>query len=121
MYSFTIFINNMFTIKQFRKYLLKSTSPLTPETKLEVDKLIVETLPHDLKEKLNKTIIHFADTNLHSGMNDIHFCFIVNPGTGKIEVWQITDDNSKIMPLDQNLIVKNKTWEIYLYPDELIN
>jgi hypothetical protein len=109
------------TIKQFRKYLLKSTSPLTPETKLEVDKLIVETLPHDLKEKLNKTIIHFADTNLHSGMNDIHFCFIVNPGTGKIEVWQITDDNSKIMPLDQNLIVKNKTWEIYLYPDELIN
>ncbi len=108
------------TIKEFRKSLLKKLYPFAPGTELEVDRLIVETLPKNLKDKLGKTVIHFADTNLHSGVHDIHFCFIVNPGTGKIEVWQATDDNSTLIPLDQNLVVKNQQWQIYLYPDGLI-
>ncbi len=114
-------ISQKATIKEFRKSLLKELYPPTPETKLKVDQLIVETLPKDLKEKLCKTVIHFADTNLHSGVHDIHFCFIVNPGTGKIEVWQAADDNSTLTPLDQNLVINNQQWQIYLYPDELIS
>jgi len=59
-------------------------------------------------------LIHFADTNLHSGVHDVHFCFLVNPGSGKVEVWQVNDDNSGLTPLDQRHVCKNARWEIYL-------
>ena len=108
------------SIHKFRKALLKLIPDKSSKTAMIMDHKIVQTLDPSLKKRLKETLIHFADTNLHSGVQDVHFCFLVNPGSGRVEVWQVNDDDTELKPLDQQEITVGKTWEIYLHPDKLL-
>jgi len=105
--------------REFRKWYLTGVENDRKQIALDLDKKLVETMDPEARAELNKTLVHFADTNLHSGVQDVHFCFLVNPGSGKVEVWQVNDDNNGLTPLDQRKICKKTHWEIYLDPESL--
>lgn len=74
-------------------------------------------IPLELQIKLAKSAVHFADTNwggkLANVLQDVHFCFIFNPWSEKIEMWEIYDDSTGLYPLNQHDWITNQTWEIY--------
>lgn len=100
--------------KQAREHLLRSIKKNKAEFRRVFDAKVIEAFDHEKKKLMVQTIIHFADTNLYNGIHDVHFCFCVSPGSGKVDVWQVNDDNSGLQPLDQKDIARNAQWEIYL-------
>ncbi len=109
-----ITILNGLSPKKARKHLLLSVKKNKAEFRRIFDTKVIEAFDNGKKKLMVQSIIHFADTNLYSGIHDVHFCFCVNPGSGKVEVWQANDDNSGLKPLDQNDIARNAQWEVYL-------
>lgn len=93
---------------------LESDDSFPPHTiATQVDLRIYQALPKSLKAQLHKSAIHIADTNWADGINAVHFCLVVNPGTGDFALWSIKDDNSLLIPLDQNEWFDNKGWEFF--------
>lgn len=74
-------------------------------------------IPREMQIKLAKSAVHFADTNwdgkLTNVLQDVHFCFIFNPWSEKIEMWEIYDDGTGLYPLNQQDWITNQTWEVY--------
>jgi len=81
--------------------------------KLEIDHVLFYSLSEARQADLKQSAVHFADSNLHERDHDLHYCFILNPGSGAVEVWEIKDDNSSLHPLDQGVITEDETWEIF--------
>lgn len=93
---------------------LESDDAFPPHTiASQVDLRIYQVLPETSKERLHKSAIHIADTNWADDINAVHFCLVVNPGTGDFELWSIKDDNSLLIPLDQTEWFDNKGWEFF--------
>lgn len=109
------------SLHRFRKALLALIPDKDPKIRRLIDSLIIDTMDKNLKNEFLNTVIHFADTNLHSGIHDVHFCFVLNPGSGEIEIWRVNDNNTELIPLDQKEISKGKVWEIYLDSDKLLD
>lgn len=82
------------------------------------DTYLCESLPKNLKKIMEESAVHFADTNWSDGIHDIHFCFAINPGTEKLEIWEVYDNGGRFVALDQNYWLLNRTWEFYCAPDE---
>lgn len=77
----------------------------------KIDTLICKSLEISLKKKLQNSAVHFADTNWAFGVQDIHFCFVVNPGTSNIELWEVCANGDHLAALDQNYWLVNQKWE----------
>lgn len=77
-----------------------------------LDQLLFQTLDPYRKSLLIQNSVTFADTNWSLNKNDLHFAFIVNPGTGEIEMWQTDSKNLFFTPLNQNEWVIGQSWEI---------
>jgi len=106
-------------IKDYRDHLLElfySSKKISSDrvVERELDTELVKVLPEELKERFRESAIHFADTNWAENGRDIHFCAVVNPGTGKVELWGGDEEGRRFFALDQNPWVKNKNWEIFL-------
>lgn len=81
---------------------------------LEIDNCIFKhIIPKECRETLSKSAIHFADTNWGAGIHNIHFCFIFNPASAAIEIWEVYEDGTELQPICQNDWLK-KPWEIYI-------
>lgn len=113
-------IPDKISIHQFRKEalgILDSINPKSTKKKhrrmLLLDQELYKTLPKKYKDELHETAVHFADSNWFENGHDIHFCFIMNPGSKKIELWGISDDRTQLYPLDQFSWVRNKKWEFF--------
>lgn len=107
------------TIKEFR-YQLKEiliniqTNPSSLSTYMrKLDTQIYQFLPAEQKEILEKSAVHFADTNWYEGAHDVHFCFVVNPGNGKLEIWEVMDNGKNLSAADQMAWLQDHEWEIY--------
>ena len=85
-----------------------------------IDSSLCQCMPPDLRKKLENSAIHFADTNWHRNIHDIHFCFAVNPSNGELELWKVYANGSHLVALDQNYWIKNQTWEFFTLPDDLL-
>ncbi len=79
----------------------------------QIDHLIYSTLPERLMRKLHASAIHIADSNWAEGVHAVHFSLIVNPGTGRLVLWGITDDSSHLIPLNQSVWFENNWWEFF--------
>lgn len=120
-------IEDGLTIKQYRTRLLKiclGVQPL-PRTLAErlarqIDTALCDSLTPEFKKKLENSAVHFADTNWCNGIQDLHFCFAVNPGTGKLELWEAQSNGSHLTALDQNYWLFNQKWEFLTMPEDLI-
>lgn len=113
-----------FTYQEFRRYALSLIQTVDPkpgeaaaERKRLFDSLLCQNLPDDLQKTFQESAVHFADTNWSEGVHDIHFCFAVNPGTGKLEIWEAYDNGTQFQALDQNYWMLNRTWEFYPHPE----
>lgn len=121
-------ITKQCTIKQYRNYVLKICQlvhPFSENSALQkftrqVDTSLCQSLEPYLKKQLENSAVHFADTNWCNGIQDIHFCFAVNPGTGKLELWEAQANGSHLMALDQNYWLNNQKWEFLTLPKDLI-
>ena len=86
----------------------------------QIDTALCSSLTPDLKKILTDSAVHFADTNWSKDIQDLHFCFAVNPGTGKLELWEIESDGTHLTALDQNYWFFNQKWEFLVMPEDLI-
>jgi hypothetical protein len=80
----------------------------------EVDLKILEFLPKNIKSEWENSIVHFADTNWQSEIQDIHYGIGINPGTGKTEIMNVLGNGRIYKFLDQNQFLNGKIWELYL-------
>lgn len=116
------------TYREFRKTLLSIIQILNDQAHINThnerkrlfDTYLCQNLPDTLQGAFRKSAVHFADTNWSEGVHDIHYCFAVNPGTGKLEIWEAFDNGTHFQALDQNYWMLNRTWELYLHPEEFL-
>lgn len=115
------------TIKQYRKKILKICLGIQPLPKKlaekitrQIDTALCKSLNPKLKSTLENSAVHFADTNWCDGIQDLHFCFAVNPGTGELELWEAQSNGSHLTALDQNYWLFNQKWEFLTMPEDLI-
>ncbi len=102
-------ISTDLSIKEWRNRLIETNQ--IDSTLL--DKYLFLTLPKDQQDKIKENTIFFADSNWASNGQDMLYGFIINPGTGDIEVWNMNEDYSDINVLEQEIWVNNTTWDIY--------
>jgi hypothetical protein len=114
------------SIKAYRSALLEifqqldySNTRLSDKISLRVDAALCQSLEPILKKNWESLVIHFADTNWQRDSQDLHFCFVVNPGTGFLEMWMHSDDGLYVRALNQKNWLLNQEWEICQIPNEL--
>lgn len=119
--------NSPATIREFRNHILESCMEYRPSSDQvirkwaqKIDTAIYESLPQPLRNSLEQSAIHFADTNWNRGAQDLHFCFVVNPGSGQIELWEVQSDGSALKALDQHYWLVDQQWEFMTVPRDLI-
>ena len=78
---------------------------LPSELSAHLDTRLYQSLPDELKTQLERSALHFADSNWSDGIYDIHFCFAINPGNGELELWGSRGNGKHMFALDQNLSV----------------
>ncbi|OJU81246.1 MAG: hypothetical protein BGO10_03320 [Chlamydia sp. 32-24] len=83
------------------------------------DQILFNHLSKEDKKTLSFHSIHFADTNWSKKGKDVHFCFSINPGTNKLEVWEVDDKGNNLKILNQDYWVKHKTWEYFMIDEDL--
>jgi hypothetical protein len=66
-----------------------------------LDSKLFAILPDEAKERLVRSGIVTHDTNWKKGIHDIHFIFLVNPGTAEIELARYSPDTKKVKFMDQ--------------------
>lgn len=76
--------------------------------------IYMHVISKENKKILDESIIHFADTNWSHGIHDVHFCFVFNPGSAKIEVWEIYENGEGLYPLVQEDWIIKQTWQIFI-------
>lgn len=114
-------------IKQYRGKILNILQSHSQPSTVIIDKLtrqidtaLSQSLEPHLKKILEDSAVHFADTNWCEGIQDLHLCFAVNPGTGELELWEAQANGSHLMALDQNYWLFNQKWEFLTIPEDLI-
>lgn len=113
------------TIQHYRNYILHicqsihslSKPSLAKKFVRQIDTMLCRSLEPSCRKKLQDSAIHFADTNWYHGVQDIHFCFAVNPGTRELELWEVYANGSHLMALDQNYWLFNQKWEFLMIKD----
>jgi hypothetical protein len=107
--------------KEFRQVVLNIIQEMDPAEDAVVkersrlfDMELCKLLPLQLRKILKKSAVHFADTNWSVGVHDLHFCFIINPGNGKMELWEVYDNGSPFIALDQKYWLTDRDWEFCL-------
>jgi hypothetical protein len=103
-------IPKVISICDLRNHLVRITNLSSKNLQL-LDSYLYQSLPDANRKILNETAVHIGDTNWSDGLQDLHFCFVVNPGSGKLEIWAVHDDLSGMQSLDQSLWLQE--WEIF--------
>lgn len=106
------------TVKEIRNWLVSLTTSMADKTSQiprlirHIDTLLWQSLDDSQKLKLQSSAIHFADTNWSLGFQDIHLCFVVNPGNETIELWEASPNGHYMKALDQGFWFENHhVWE----------
>lgn len=89
------------------------------EVALTLDGLIVESLTEAAHRSFSSSVVHFADTNWTDGSEDVHFCLLVNPGNGALEMWSCTGNGKKMFPMGQERWIRNSQWEFFTSLDKI--
>lgn len=97
--------------------LLNKVHPMEGELmqfrKRKLDTYVYRSLPKNTKKELENSAVHFADTNWYEDIHDLHFCFVVNPGNNRLEIWEAYDNGTHLVALDQDDWLHNQEWEFY--------
>lgn len=114
------------TIYSFRQRLLEHLQATVPlegallkERMLKLDTFLCQNLPSSIKYQLEKSAVHFADTNFAHDGHDVHYCVMFNPGSGQLEVWEALDSGALFTALDQK-ICTHQTWEFCKNIDDIL-
>ncbi|MBA3958066.1 MAG: hypothetical protein H0X51_06705 [Parachlamydiaceae bacterium] len=108
------------SVTDFRNALIQELKDVAPAEFTRYNSVFIRSidtllfnvaLPPEQRKILAQSSLHFADSNWQHKAKDIHFCFVVNPGTGLLEVCEVLEDGSGLLALDQDKWVKRK-WEI---------
>lgn len=81
-----------------------------------VDSVLLQVLPLQDFNMLEKTSIRFAFTNWNDGTKDIYFCAFFNPRTQKVSFGSIDEDKSNLQPMDEQAWVNEQQWDVDLRP-----
>lgn len=107
------------TVKEFRYHLKGILQEIHPSLRglslwmRKIDTCIYNCLSVEQKTHLENSAVHFADTNWYEGAHDVHFCFVINPGNGKLEIWEAMDNGKNLSAADQMAWLQDHEWEIY--------
>jgi|GEM_PF-3148884 len=114
-------INGDFTLTAFRNQLVSIIKEISNETYRPlktvtqgIDFYIYKyAISAESQAKLQSANVQFADSNWDAKLHDVHFCFFFNPGSAKLEMWEVYEDGTGLYPLNQQDWITDKTWEIY--------
>lgn len=107
------------SVRHFRSQLLKVIAPYAKEGReemaLQLDTYLYRSLSSKMRREIEESAVHIADTNWASSdkAEEMHFCFVVNPGTGFLELWLVEELGSGLRPLSQLQWVREKEWQIF--------
>lgn len=104
-------------LKDFLITTLKDYKPVLyrdEELIREIELKILEFLPKNVRTEWENSIVHFADTNWQTDIQDIHYGIGINPCTGKTELMSVLGNGKIYKFLDQNQFLNGKVWELYL-------
>lgn len=108
------------SVSELRSHFDKALSKANPAIQKthhdrlrQIDSIIYQSLASDKRQSLEESAVHFADTNWSLGIHDVHFCFVVNPGNGELEVWEVSENGKNLSPIDQATWLNHQEWEIY--------
>jgi len=121
-------LNKNFTIEQFRNEILNFFKLILPVQKEEeevriryIDSALVNSLKGQEQILMHQCCVHIADTNWFQGVHTIHFAVAMNPGSGKIEMWEVYDNGTHFRAIDQKYWLQDKAWEFYCHPEKIFN
>lgn len=106
------------SIRAFRQHVASLLKQLPKEFLLDFDSAIYENLPKEKKHYLESTFLHFADTNWSQEEQDLHFGFLINPGTGELEMWQAHANGTHLKAISQTEWVKKQKWQFFQIPND---
>lgn len=107
-------VPNGITVKQFRDAIVKAAlkaheSEICGRDRSWLDSFthhfdtkLFQVLGESAKQTILRSAVITADTNLREGIHDIHFAFLVNPGTGEIEMARYYPDHNEIEFMNQS-------------------
>ncbi len=108
------------TTKEFRDQLLQLILTLESEFYhspsqliLQLDVSLIKEMSEIQKNQFKEHVIYIADSNWAENADDLHFCFLVNPGSGEIELWAATVEGGEFYPVKQAQWMGNHIWEIF--------
>lgn len=118
-YSNLLLKPSVSSLKDFRKDIVDVIIETFPayqnrknELEMEIDTyLCQEGLTPNEREQIRDSAVHIADSNWGDSVHDWHFCLLVNPGSGKLEIWKAYDNGTHLLPLDQDKWIINQTWQ----------
>lgn len=84
------------------------------QTALIVDSALLQVLPLQDLNMLEKTAIRFAFTNWNDGTKDIYFCAFFNPRTQQVGFASIDEDKTNLQPMDEQAWVNMQQWDVDL-------
>jgi hypothetical protein len=111
------------TVQQYAQKLLEginnllgSNSSQANEVALALDATLVQVLPPQDSNMLQKTAIRFAFTNWNDGTKDIYFCAYFNPRTEQVSFAYMDEDKTNLQPMDETQWVNQQQWDVDLRP-----
>lgn len=113
--SFSVVVEELppnLTLVEFRNAMIDRISDIDV---LKLDWFIFNNILTEAeRQKLLTYSIPFIHSNWSESGYHIHMGFIVNPGTGKIELWKICSNGKSAVPVDQERWTKDKDY-VFLF------
>jgi hypothetical protein len=84
----------------------------------KVDTKLMKYLPKELLEKI--AVLHIADSNWLDikKQKNRHFCFLQNPFNQQFELWNVTEDGSKLSKRHNNEWFNSRIWIVFYDPED---
>jgi hypothetical protein len=117
------------SIAEFRNKLLKTVfdelalkdQDAKEFIQVEIDQELIRVLPEHQRRWIEQSAVCFADTGHEhrESSRNIHFFFIYNPGSERIELAQMKGNRTEIAVLSQREWLEERNWEFCIPPAEI--
>ena len=107
---------DLLSITEFRTYLLEILEKVgvkdISSLRRNLDDAVLRNLTKKQREELIQSSLCFADLNWSKGLSDLHLCAAVNPGSGELELMQVTDSGQGLRVIDQSKWLLSSEWRL---------
>lgn len=82
------------------------------EISLLLDGMLLQSLPADQTDVLQKSAVRFAKTNWDTGPDNLYFCCYFSPRTQQLAFGSIAEDQTGLQPMNEKEWIDGQQWEV---------